>query len=235
MIKEQLKEPIALIWTLLSPSVMFYFILLSRNNETSSTTNYASYASYASYYYAYIAASVSFFGFAFYLIGRRESGFIRSFAYVPMAKAILLTGQLIAYSFISGLYCASLYLLTRPLFGAYDLIEFLNILARFYICFLMFCSVALALVRLPLTFQNANTSFSVLLFLMLATLIASRLTTYEIVRIANQFNPLTLASEIMQMERTPLIGAGSFAVILLYFMMWASARLMPVNPVWSRY
>lgn len=235
MIKEQIKEPVALIWTLLSPSLMFYFILLSQDPNASSSGSRINYVAWTYYYYAYVAASVAFFGFAFYLIGRRESGFLRSFAYQPAARSILLISQLFAYSIIAAFYCISFYLLTRPFFGTYDASEFLNILMRFYVVFCMFCSGALILVLLPLTFQNANTLFSILLFSMLAMLVAARLAPYETVRIANKFNPLTLANSIMSMDRASLIGTGALMILFLMFMIRIAARSMPVNPVWSRY
>lgn len=232
LIKEQLKEPIAFIWILLSPSLMFYFLFLTRGVESGAELNYLEHSAY---YYAYVAASVAFFGFAFYLIGRRESGFMRSFVYLPRAKALLLSGQLLAYTFIALLYCTFLYLLTKPLFGGYDPLDFSFILVRFCTCFMMFCAVGLLVVRLPLTFQNANSVFSALLFLMLMGLAFSRLLPRTGVDIAFYINPLAWASDIMVMEGWQYIAVALTTMVFLVTLMWASVSWIPVNPVWSRY
>ncbi|SDG62260.1 hypothetical protein [Pseudomonas abietaniphila] len=232
LIKEQLKEPIAFIWILLSPSLMFYFIFLTKGLNEKPTIDYLDHSAY---YYSYVASSVAFFGFAFYLVGRRESGFIRSFAYSLKARGILLTAQLLSYSIISLTYCTFLYLLTRPLFGEYQLLEFTALLLRFYICFLMFCCGGLLLSQLRLSFQNANTLFSALLFMMLMMLIAARVTTSTIIRFINDINPMTLGSSIMLMNDLQLARASLIIGALLLSITFMTIKLMPINPVWSRY
>jgi hypothetical protein len=84
-IKEQLKEPIAFFWIMISPCAMFYFFAVTRQD-----TNYFSnnYTSISAWFYAYISSSVALFGFSFYIIGRRESGFTRSFIYSQESKLV---------------------------------------------------------------------------------------------------------------------------------------------------
>ena len=74
-IKEQLKEPIALFWIMISPCALFYFFAITRQDASYFDSNYMAASAW---FYAYVASSVALFGFAFYIIGRRESGFIRS-------------------------------------------------------------------------------------------------------------------------------------------------------------
>ncbi|WP_178089949.1 hypothetical protein [Pseudomonas sp. WS 5051] len=93
-IKEQLKEPTALFWILLSPGAVFYLLIYSKGDDNFNQD----YSAVTAWFYAYISSSVAFFGFSFYIIGRRESGFIRSFIYTPHARAVFLIAQLIAYS-----------------------------------------------------------------------------------------------------------------------------------------
>ena len=73
---EQLREPISLLWTLISPSALFY-LLNYRSPDLQAEK--LSYIEATSWFYSYIALTVALFGMAFYIIGRRESGFIRSF------------------------------------------------------------------------------------------------------------------------------------------------------------
>ena len=83
LMKEQFKEPIALLWIIISPSLLFYFLAFSKKSENLINLNYIDSASW---FYSYMASSIALFGFSFYLIGRRESGFIRSFIFKKTSK-----------------------------------------------------------------------------------------------------------------------------------------------------
>lgn len=82
-IKEQLKEPVALFWTGLSPVVTYYLITYTRAPVSGASGDYLSRTSW---FYAFVSCSVAFFGLAFYIVGRRESGFLRSFVYTGRTK-----------------------------------------------------------------------------------------------------------------------------------------------------
>ena len=156
-IKEQLKEPIALFWIIISPCAAFYLLSLSLR---STSTPEESYIQNTAWFYAYISSNVALFGFSFYIIGRRESGFIRSFIYNQDSKIVFIIAQILAYLIISTIYCGTFYLSTRLYSGPYSPTEFLTILINFYICYLFFCSLGLILTLLPINFQNANTLLS---------------------------------------------------------------------------
>ena len=102
-IKEQLKEPVALFWTVISPVVTYYLIAYTRAPVMGGAGDYLSNTSW---FYAFVASSVALFGLAFYIVGRRESGFLRSFVYTGRTKVIFLAGQFLAYSIVSILYCS---------------------------------------------------------------------------------------------------------------------------------
>lgn len=91
------------------------------------------------------------------------------------------------------------------------------------------------MVRLPLTFQNANTVFSALLFLMLMGLFASRMFALPGLNIISYINPLVFASDIMVMQGWRYLAVTLGTVICLIALMWASIHWIPVNPIWSRY
>ncbi len=231
-IKEQFKEPIALFWIIISPAAIFYLLAYSRGETYPFAT---SYIESTSWFYAYISSSVAFFGFAFYIIGRRESGFIRSFIYTPRAKCIFLLAQFFAYSWISLIYCAVFYYLTYFSFGAFELSEFLIILSRFYLCYVLFSIPGILLALLPINFQNANTIFSVASFIMLVLGMLSTRQPHPAIDLINTFNPLWLANQIMiggfskheiLISSTLLFFAGAFLL---------SLRFLRINPVWSRY
>jgi ABC-2 type transport system permease protein len=231
-IKEQLKEPIAFFWIMISPCAMFYFFATTRQDPNYFSSNYTSISAW---FYAYISSSVALFGFAFYIIGRRESGFIRSFIYARESKLIFLLSHLLAYSFISIAYCTTFYLTTKLPFGDYSAVELLNIVLRFYICFIMFCAFGAAFSLLPINFQNSNTLLSIFSFCMLILGVMSTSTANHITDSFNLANPLTLANRLMEqgLESNKVITGTIITAFIITLQ--KTFKHLRINPVWSRY
>jgi len=226
---EQIREPLSLIWTIISPAALFY--LLSHNRETAVALGY-SHAT--SWFYAYIASSVAFFGFCFYLIGRRESGFVRSFMHTRSAKVVFLTSHFLSYSLVSLLYACTFYLITKPSFGPYDPREAIALALRFYVCFLGFCTPALLLANARLKFQTANTLISVLLFCGIMTALMGTQAVSPSFQWLTALNPFVIAKQVMENAQIPLVAlAGSAA--LLSGTVLLTIKTLRINPVWSRY
>jgi len=231
-IKEQIKEPTAFFWTILSPAALFYLLSYSRGDTPPYNTDYIAATSW---FYAYISSSVAFFGFSFYIIGRRESGFTRSFIYKFEARIVFLLGQFFAYSLISILYCMAFYCLTRPAFGSLFIDEILIIIGRFYLCFLLFSIPGLLLTLPPITFQNANTFFSIASFSMLILGIYGVSSSSEVSSIIRRANPLSMANDIISQGLTNNKTLTLTIVILFLGALLSTLRLLRINPVWSRY
>ncbi|WP_100071897.1 ABC transporter permease [Pseudomonas syringae] len=228
-IKEQLNEPVAFFWIMISPCAIFYMMIFSKNDSTVFETEYLHSAAW---FFAYVASSVALFGFCFYIIGRRESGFVRSFIYTPYSRRRFLVSHFFSYSLISILYCSLFYLSSRPLFGAYNITEYLDILTRFYLCFILFCIPGLILTLAALNFQNANTIISIFSFSMIAIGIIGSVRREKWVNLINIWNPIDIAKNIMLGDmRLELIWA-----ILLGFLITLIAchYLFRINPVWGR-
>ena len=189
----------------------------------------------SAWFYAYISSSVALFGFAFYIIGRRESGFTRSFIYSKDSKLIFLSSHFISYSLISTSYCATFYLTTKFPFGNYNLNELLNITLRFYVCFIMFCTFGAVFSLLPINFQNSNTLLSIFSFCMLILGIMSASRANNITDTLNLANPLTLASKIMEQGLQSNKLTTIAIVILFIFTLLKTFKHLRINPVWSRY
>ena len=231
-IKEQLKEPTAFFWTILSPTALFYLL----NYSKGITPPYqANYMEATSWFYHYISSSVAFFGLSFYIIARRESGFTRSFIYTLEARTIFLLGQFLAYSSISVFYCLAFYLLTRPAFSAYSISEATFIVGRFYLCFLLFSIPGLLLTLPPLTFQNANTTFSIISFSMLTLGIYSANITPSTSYSLYNINPLAMAYNIILNGTQSNLPHLIFILTLFPITFLLTLRFLRVNPVWSRY
>lgn len=231
LIKEQLKEPIALFWILLSPGAIFYLLAYSKGN----TFFQQDYRTATSWFYAYIALSVALFGFSFYIIGRRESGFVRSFIYTPHAKKVFLTAQFLAYSVIALTYCLVFYLMTRLPFGAYSIAEALEIASCFYSCFVLFCIPGLLLTLLPLGFQTANTVLSISSFLLLALGIAHTALPENIRALSSLLNILGFGKNIMAEGVQSHWFMITCFTITFSLTLKLACRYLRINPVWSRY
>lgn len=231
-IKEQLKEPIALLWIVISPVASFYLITYARAPLAQPSGDYSSATSW---FYAFVAASVAFFGLAFYIVGRRESGFLRSFVYTRDTKAIFLGGQFLAYSFISVLYCAVFYVLTKVYFGSIELSEFFTVVGRFYICFLLFSVFSLLLTLVPMGFQNTSTLFSAVSFAMLMFGVVSTLSSHPLIEWLKVFNPMWWANQVMLQGVANSSLLVAMIVVLFLTSFWMTYRFLLVNPVWSRY
>lgn len=231
-IKEQLKEPVALFWTVISPVVTYYLIAYTRAPVMGGAGDYLSNTSW---FYAFVASSVALFGLAFYIVGRRESGFLRSFVYTGRTKVIFLAGQFLAYSIVSILYCSVFYLLTRYSFGAVDIAEYLVIVGRFYVCFLLFSIPALLLTLVPVGFQNASTVFSMLSLGMLALGIVSISSLNSTLALVRFFNPMWWANRVMLVGVTECGWVVVVVVVCLVLSWVLMFRFLLINPVWSRY
>lgn len=231
-LKEQLKEPIALFWIILSPCATYYLIVLLKGDSGYLEQNYKSTAGL---YFSYVACSVALFGFSLYIIGRRESGFIRSFVYTRHSRLIFLAAQFFACTVIALAYCLVFYLSSRPLFGAYDQKELLEIIIRFYCCYLMFCIPGLFIALLPVSFQTANTLMSITSFSLLGLGLAGSVRPDSLFEKINTFNPVTLANTIMA---SGLESNAELVVMVLFFFIAAfimTYLFFRINPIWNRY
>lgn len=231
-LKEQLKEPIAVFWMIVSPVSTYYLLTYYRAGLGVSV---GSYLESTSWFYAYVSSSVAFFGFSFYIIGRRESGFIRSFIYTLGAKFVFMLAQYLAYSLIALIYGTVFFVLTYFSFGLFDLSDLLSVLVRFYVCYMLFSIFGILLSFLPMNFQNANTIFSVISFVMLALGVLGVRGESSIINFVNVFNPLCVANKIML---GGVLGNGFlvFCICVLFVAVFLlSLRFLRINPVWSRY
>jgi len=231
-LKEQCKEPIALFWIILSPCAMYYLIVLSKNGSDHLEQNYRATAGW---YFSYVACSVALFGFSLYIIGRRESGFIRCFVYDRRSRLIFLTAQFLACTLIAITYCVIFYLASRPLFGSYDMKGLVEVMVLFYICYLCFCIPGLIIALLPVSFQTANTLMSVTSFSLLGMGLAGSIRPDSMFEKLNIFNPIMLANAIMVNGFKP--NAVLVIIIILTFIatLGMTHLFFRINPVWNRH
>jgi len=231
LIKEHLREPSSLLWTAFAPCMLFFIMSPS---YLSSGNLPQSYLSYAGWFYAYISANVAFFGFSFYLIGRRESGFIRSFIYQKESIRLFLAAHMISYSILSVTYASLFYLITKPIHGDYSVQEYVYIVACFFTSYLGFSCVGFAIAALPIKFGTASTLFSLLSFLMLMSSYLGAITGKNHDQLIALVNPLHLSTRVFRGE-LPLLAAFPVTLILSLVGFYFTAKHFRIQPIWSRY
>ena len=72
---EQVREPLGIFWSLLVPPLLFTFFNLEVLGTEVVSNEW--YLKNSGWFLSYMALSISMFGFCMYMIGRRESGFIK--------------------------------------------------------------------------------------------------------------------------------------------------------------
>lgn len=231
LITEHLREPTALLWSAIAPCILF--VLAAQKNQTLAPTN-TNYTALAAWFYSYISASVAFFGFSFYLIGRRESGFTRSFIYQRDAIKLFLISHTLTYSTVSTLYSSLFYLVTKPLLGHYSLTEFWHLTACFYTSYLIFICIGLTIAALPIKFSTASTIFSLMSFLMLLSGYFGAAQEQDASHPLTLLNPLYLSTKIFYRE-LPLLDSFFIALTTSLAAIYLTGRYFRVHPIWSRY
>lgn len=230
-IKEHLREPTVLFWTLLSPALIFYGMSYTADRTATGSDHYLELSRW---YYSYISLNVALFGFSYYLIGRRESGFIRSFVYTKKAQMKFLTSHTLSYLLLATLYCVAFYLITKPYAGPLDMAELVVITLRYGICYLLFSAVGVLFTLAPLKFQTAGTLFSIISFGSVISSLLSERRDAEWLAYAPFLNPLKLASNFISTGEVTITAATACVMTVIAGATLAMTSFR-VNPVWSRY
>ena len=227
---EQFREPIAVFWSLLAPVA---FLALSAHQGRGFMLSGDQWTEKLGMGLSYVAITMSFFTFGMYLIGRRESGFVRSF----------LTGARRRQRFVLVQYMASYMTLLAygAVFGAIAalLVEgqfwktFMDLYGRFAMfgAGLMFGTIFVAV--MPLTFQAASSAMSIVLMVIVVSgLAAAGLAGDQAVRYFNVFNS---GAEFITFGwgEPALLAVLCVQFILAVVLGCAGLRWQRVNPEWS--
>lgn len=231
LITEHAREPTALLWSAIAPCILF---VITTQQHHAPGAPPPSYTGSAAWFFSYISASVAFFGFSFYLIGRRESGFIRSFIYQRDAIRRFLIAHFCSYSIISVGYAFLFYLATKPLYGYYSLIELSRLLASFYTSYLFFTCIGLGIAALPIKFSTSSTLFSLMSFLMLISGYTGAVQGPATPHSLTLLNPLYLSTKLFNNELS-LPNSFSAALVSALIALYLTGRYFRVQPIWSRY
>lgn len=229
-LKEQLRAPFNVIWTVSSPVVLFFFLHYEDIKIHSGDKAWLN--SQVHWFVGYISFSVILFSYCLYLNGRRESGFISTFIHDAYSKYIFIFSQLLASVFMSLIYVLFFLFIVYAGFQVRPGMEILRL--TFYSSvitfFLMFSLTWLA--TIPVTFQTANIIFSVMVTVSMVFGIISFRVQDGIVGMINIINPLLIYSKFL--------GGGvvfSAEFVIFYSAMSAISLIsifrFKTDPVWS--
>ena len=230
LIVEQMREPVGIFWSVIAPPVLFSF--LNTGAQTASSVSW--YEATAGWYLSYIAVTVSLFSFALYFVGRRESGFVRSFVVGKRAKFFFILAQALASAALAFCAFVMFIFITANLVKVPVVPVMVALCLPFLIALAFSMTAALVIAALPVTFQNASSGMSIFSAMLLILSVSGNYASpNSVLQAINAFNPLHLWASFISFK-----GALSLNHIFLVF---ASAVLgtigyiyFQLTPVWNR-
>jgi ABC-2 type transport system permease protein len=228
-IKEQVREPIGVFWAFGAPLAYMAMFVNSMHTRIDQTTFFRQ----VGLCLAYIALTTSVFNFGLYLVGRRESGFVRTFLTDPHRRHRFLGAQFLA-SFAMALgYGAAFLALSSAILMPMQFKQLLN----FYFLYACVCALfmfgAILVSALPLTFQAASSSLSIFVTVSIVAGLSSRDVQY-LGFSAEMINPFALAGKLISgttsLAWLPAVSTHAVLLIVAGFYGIAHQRL---NPQWS--
>ncbi|EIX8147073.1 protein mcbE, partial [Salmonella enterica] len=158
---EQIRTPFSLIWTIMSPTVLFFFLNFNEIEHHSGDTVWL--GKQVSWFVGYISFSVVLFNYCLYLTGRRESGFIATFVHNLAGRLLFIRSQLLASLIMSVFYVCFFVMIVLIGFQAKPDYQIVMLILK-SICINAIMMISLTfLASFRVTFQTASTIYSVLI------------------------------------------------------------------------
>lgn len=230
LVAEQLREPIGIFWSIVAP---IGFMAFTTHQSSQVVLDSATFAEKAGWCLAYIALTISFFGFGLYLIGRRESGFVRSFLTSRRKRNRFMLAQFMASLILCVAYGTTFIIITAFFLTNISYIEVGRLALCFFLVAIVFMVGSIFFASLPITFQSASSLMSIsVTILLVAGLAASRTPSggFEFAL----FNPLVSAAAFIsgRLNSEHLLILTGQTVILLALGAYGVAK-QRLNPEWS--
>jgi ABC-2 type transport system permease protein len=228
-IKEQVREPIGVFWAFGAP--LAYIAMFANSIHT--RIDQPTFFRQVGLCLAYIALTTSAFNFGLYLVGRRESGFVRTFLTDSQRRHRFLRAQFLA-SFVMALgYGAAFLALTSAILMPMQFTQLLS----FYVLYACVCALfmfgAIAVAALPLTFQAASSSLSIFVTVSIVAGLSSHDVQYLGLS-AEMINPFALAGKLISGTTSwAWLPAVSIHAVLLIAAGYYGIAHQQLNPRWS--
>ncbi|MBV7476246.1 ABC transporter permease [Pseudomonas sp. PDM31] len=232
LIKECTKDPATVVWALALPCALFCLLTIFAQDTSRLQSDYALETGW---FYAYISLSLALSGYSSDVVKCRESVFIRCFLCSKKLKASFIISHFVAYSIISILYCLIFYLTTKLPFGAFELGELSSIVARSYICFLMFCGIGLLITFLPISTGHFRELSAIIILCLVLTGVMADADTNNITDFISWTNPLSFAKHLMTDD--PAKSMSIACCISLFFIctLATTIKLLTAHSQYNRY
>ncbi|MDZ5601982.1 hypothetical protein SJI00_04200 [Pseudomonas sp. RP23018S] len=230
LIKEQTREPMAVLWTIIYPCVLYVMLQRTKTDSALAATDYLATSAW---FYTYLAATNAFFGLSLYLIGRRESGFVRSFIYRPEAIKIFLIAHVMTHIGVALVYASIFYGVTRSMLGMLSVAEYVQVIIGYLLSYWVFASVGLLIALLPIKYSSANTLFSIISFFMLTSTFVGALYGDSGLVGLMSYSPLALCAVFFDGVTNVWTALGIAALFIGSVLI--VGRFFRVHPVWGRY
>lgn len=227
---EQIRTPFSLIWTIMSPTVLFFFLHFNEYEQHYGDTPWL--INQISWFVGYISFSVVLFNYCLYLTGRRESGFIATFVHDLRGRLLFIRSQLLASLTMSVLYVCFFIIVVFAGFQARpNLPTLILIIKTVGLNAIMMCSMTF-LSSLRVTFQTASTIYSVLITVCMVFGIVSLKYNGGLIYWFNHLNPIAVYSMCLS-TNSNLSLVTVFIYMMMLVMSVYSAVTFRTEPVWS--
>jgi ABC-2 type transport system permease protein len=228
-VKEQVREPIGVFWAFGAPLAYMAMFANSPRTQIDQTT----LLRLVGLCLAYIALTTSVFNFGLYLVGRRESGFVRTFLTDPHRRHRFLGAQFLASLVMALGYGAAFLTLTSTILMPVPFTQLVCFYSLYACVCVLFMFGAIVVAALPLTFQAASSSLSIFVTICVVAGLSSRDVQYFGVP-AEMVNPFALAGKLISGTTSlmwlPAVSVHAVLLIASGFFGIAHQRL---NPQWS--
>lgn len=227
---EQVRTPFSLVWTIMSPTVLFFFLHFNEIELHTGDTSWL--RGQVSWFLGYISFSVVLFNYCLYLTGRRESGFIATFVHDMSGRLLFIRSQLIASLTMSVVYvCFFVGVVFAGFQAEPDYLTVLMVIKTLSINALMMTSMTF-LSSLRITFQTASTIYSVLITVCMVFGIVSLKYDHGFISWFNKINPIIVYSTLIDAQKSLSLLTIIFYGILCMLSLIA-AMTFRIEPVWS--
>ncbi|OWT74550.1 MULTISPECIES: hypothetical protein [unclassified Achromobacter] len=231
-IVEQLREPVGIFWSFVAPIA---YLVLSSVKDGELALGADEYVQKAAWCLAYLALVTASTGFGLYLIGRRESGFIRSFLWDPSKRLRFVLAQYLASLALALSYGTAFVAITAATITDVGIAPAVFLLGKFAVTAALFMFAAAIFAALPITFSTASAVLSIAITIIVVAGFSSKIfLTYGHSYLA-YVNPFFTAAHFMAASIPQPYAAnvlGGQLVFLGLLGAYGIARLR-VNPEWS--
>ncbi|MFC4276788.1 hypothetical protein [Achromobacter aloeverae] len=231
-VEEQLREPIGIFWSFVAPIA---YIVLTSVDDGKVFLPSGVYVQRSAWCLAYVALLLSSTSFGLYLVGRRESGFIRSFLFNPARRRRFILAQYLASLVLALAYGTAFVAVTASTITDMGLACATLLLGKYILVAAVLMFAATFVAALPLTFGAAGSLMSISITIAVVAGLASNSAFVEGPSVLAYLNPFLAAAHFLSASIPKpnfLAVLGAQVILLGTLGVYGVARLR-VNPEWS--